>query len=164
MMDTRAHSIVRGLLRLTVLGASCIAIGGCAGLAGYAAAQVAMSVALLGHAAMRTRMVDAEGLSAEEFRQLEHVRWVTAAEGRAYTSKGKIVGLACLRTLGWRPAPSDRNGASPEEIARTQLRIAAMRNGANAVLSPSCTHKDGGDWVNDCSDSWVCVAEAVSLD
>jgi len=156
---------VRGLLRLTVLGASCIVIGGCAALAAGVAADAAYS------AAVRPRMVDADQLSAEEFRLLEQVRWITAAEGRAYTGKGKIVGLACLLAAAplipvfrWRPAPSERNGASPEEIAKTQLRIAAMRMGANAVLSPSCTHNDGLDWANNCFESWVCVAEAASLD
>jgi hypothetical protein len=84
--------------------------------------------------------------------------------------KGEVVGLACKLTVAllvfkwnWRPELGDTNGKTPEEAARTQLRLKAMNLGANAVASPICIHKDGIDWGNNCFESWVCTGQAVLL-
>jgi hypothetical protein len=63
----------------------------------------------------------------------------------------------------WRPELNEKNGQTPEEAARTQLRVKAMQKGADAVAAPSCKHKDGIDWSNNCFESWVCTGQAVAM-
>ena len=84
------------------------------------------------------------------------------------TPRGKVVGLACKLNAGvfvfewtWKPELNEANGLTPEEAARNQLRLKAMRTGANAVVVSSCTHKESSDWGNDCFESWRCTGQAL---
>jgi hypothetical protein len=63
----------------------------------------------------------------------------------------------------WKRELNDANGLTPEDAARTQVRIKAMQTGANAVVTPNCTHKDGIDWGNNCFESWRCTAQAFII-
>nr|MBP6110742.1 hypothetical protein [Rhodocyclaceae bacterium]MBP6280384.1 hypothetical protein [Rhodocyclaceae bacterium] len=61
----------------------------------------------------------------------------------------------------WRPVLNELNGLTPEAAALTQLRLKALKKGANAVAAPVCTHNVGIDWGNNCFESWVCTGQAV---
>lgn len=119
-------------------------------------------------AAFRTRFVDATKLSAEELQQLGAIQVREAREDLAYVSRGKVTGLACSLSVAplvpvffWTPPLSEVNGRTPKELAMTQLKIKALKLGANAVLSPSCVHHEIVDWANNCFESWACRGEAV---
>ena len=75
--------------------------------------------------------------------------------------KGAVMGLACRLTTTWQPELNETNGTTPEEAARKQLLLKAMQLGANAVAAPSCKHKEGIDWRNNCFASWACTGEAI---
>jgi hypothetical protein len=99
---------------------------------------------------------------------VKQIKFIESAAGLGSTPKGEVVGLACKLTVAllvfkwiWRPELNEINGKTPEEAARTQLLVKAMQMGANAVAAPSCTHKDGIDWGNNCFESWVCSGQAV---
>jgi hypothetical protein len=118
-------------------------------------------------AAFREKIVEAASLSADEQSRLQQVRVVDSAQGIEGAPKGEVVGLACKLTVAvlvfkwvWKPQLNEANGLTPEDAARTQLRIKAMQAGANAVVAPSCTHKDGIDWGNNCFESWRCTGQA----
>ena len=119
------------------------------------------------NAAFRTKIEYASKLSDEEQARLRQVKFSEAAAGPGSTPKGELVGLACKLTdllafkWTWLPELNEKNGKTPEEAARTQLLLKAMQKGANTVAAPSCVHKDGIDWGNNCFDSWVCTGQAV---
>lgn len=122
------------------------------------------------NAAFREKISDASKLSSEEQSRLVQVKVVESAAGLEGTPKGEVVGLACKLTAAlfvfkwvWKPELNEANGLTPENAARTQLRIKAMQNGANAVAAPSCTHMDGIDWGNNCFESWRCTGQAFVI-
>jgi len=119
-------------------------------------------------AAFRTTFVDATKLSAEELQQLSAIQFREARNELFYVSRGKVTGLACSGSVAplvpvfvWTPPLSEVNGRTPREVAMTQLKIKALKLGANAVLSPSCVHHEIVDWGNNCFESWACKGEAV---
>ncbi|WP_124540332.1 hypothetical protein [Piscinibacter terrae] len=119
------------------------------------------------NAALRTKIEDVSKLPEQEQLRLREVKFIEST-GLASIPKGEVVGLACKLTVAvlvfkwtWRPELNETNGKTPEEAARVQLLLKAMQRGANAVVAPSCTHKDGIDWGNNCFESWVCTGQAV---
>jgi hypothetical protein len=122
------------------------------------------------NAMFRTKIEDASKLLADDQQKLKQVKFIDSTEGIDTTPKGQVVGLSCKLTVAvlvfkwtWRPELNEMNGKTPEEAARTQLLLKAMQKGANAVAAPSCVHKDGIDWGNNCFESWVCTGQAVVL-
>jgi hypothetical protein len=122
------------------------------------------------NAAFRERIVEPSVLSPEEQSRLQQVRFIDSAAGTGGTPKGEVVGLACKLTAAvfvfkwvWKPELDASSGFTPEEAARSQLRIKAMQIGANAVAAPSCLHKEGIDWGNNCFESWRCTGQAYAL-
>jgi|SRR5450432_1344566 len=139
-------------------------LAGCASVGASYGAESAYNVAF------RTKIEEAAKLSEAERVRLSEVKFIEPAWSVGGTPKGEVVGLACKLTVAllvfkwtWRPELGDTNGKTPEEAARTQLRLKAMNLGANAVASPTCIHKDGIDWGNNCFESWVCTGQAVLL-
>jgi hypothetical protein len=120
------------------------------------------------NAAFRTKIEDLSKLSEEDQARLKQASFIESSSGLDLTPKGEVIGLACKLTVAllvfkwtWQPELNDLNGNTPEEAARTQMLFKAMKNGANAVYAPSCAHKDGIDWGNNCFESWVCTGQAV---
>ena len=116
------------------------AISGCASIGVSYGGEAAYN------AAFRERITDVSKLSEEEQRRLRQVRVLESAPGAEGTARGEVVGLACKLTAAvfvfkwvWKPELNEANGLTPEDAARTQLRIKAMQNGANAVRSVSMT-------------------------
>ena len=119
-------------------------------------------------AAFRTRFVDVTELSAEELHRLAAIQLRETADASLYVSRGKVTGLACSLSVAplvpiffWAPPLSAANGSTPKEVAMTQLKIKALKLGANAVSAPSCIHHEIVDWANNCFESWVCSGEAM---
>ncbi len=122
------------------------------------------------NSAFREKISDGSKLSAEEQMRLQQVRLIEATDGIVGTPKGEVVGLSCKLTAAlfvfkwvWKPELNETNGLTPEEAARTQLRIKAVQIGGNAVVGPTCTHKEGIDWSNNCFESWRCTGQAYAL-
>jgi hypothetical protein len=122
------------------------------------------------NAAFREKIVDVTKLNAEELDKLQHVQLVESGQAIEGAPKGEVVGLACKLTAAlfvfkwvWKPELNEANGRTPEDAARTQLRIKAMLIGANTVVAPNCSHKDGIDWGNNCFESWRCTARTYSM-
>lgn len=120
------------------------------------------------NAAFRTKIEDASKLTPNEQVRLKEIKIIASVEGLNSVPRGEVVGLSCKLTVAllvfkwtWRPVLNETNGLTPEEAALTQLRLKAMQKGANAVAAPSCTHKDGVDWGNNCFESWICSGQAV---
>jgi len=118
--------------------------------------------------AFRTPMVEVSKLSAEELRQLAALPVREAAPQPGDVPRGKITGLACSLSVAplvpvffWTPPLSAANGSTPKAVAITQLKIKAMKLGADAVASSSCVHHEIVDWGNNCFESWICTGEAV---
>jgi hypothetical protein len=112
----------------------------------------------------RTTIEDVSLLSQQDHAKLREVAIIESAADGATASKGQVAGLACklqAPNSKWLPALNDENGSTPEEAARTQLRIKALERGANAVVEPSCKHRRVMDWRNNCFESWVCTGKAV---
>jgi hypothetical protein len=114
---------------------------------------------------------DGSSLSSDDWRQLQSVRFYTSGKGLVYGTVAQVSGLACKLSVApldpvwvWKPPLSESNGSSPEQVAMTQLKIRAVRSGANAVLSTVCVHNDALDWANNCFESWVCKGQAVRLE
>ena len=155
--SARSLRLVRSLLGLAAVVAASTAASGCA-----IVADAAYS------AAFRTRFVDATKLSSAELRQLAAIEFREAADEREYVSRGKVTGLACSVSVAplvpvfrWTPPLSDASGRTPKEVAMTQLKMKALKVGADSVLSPSCVHHELVDWGNNCFESWSCSGEAV---
>jgi hypothetical protein len=155
---------------------------GCAGIAAGIATGIATGVVapVVGgavySAAFRIEIEDASKLSADELRQLEDVQFYSSDEGLTYTSIRQVRSLSC-KTSGsvafpeffwakwrWLPDLSETNGKTPEDAAKTQLKIKALRAGGNAVLSSTCTHNESIDWGNNCFESWICIGDAVRVE
>ena len=151
---TMNHVPIRGILVLT-----CSLLGGCAFVGGIA-------VDAIYTAAFRTKIEDASDLSPNELRQLEQIPLYNADTGLIYRPVGQVNGLSCYASvlLGWTPALSELNGRTPQEAAIKQLRIQAMRAGANAVLNSTCLHYESIDWANNCWESWICVGDAIRVE
>lgn len=142
----------------------CVApvVSGCASIgASYGAESVY-------NAAFRTKIEDVSSKTTNDQLRVRQVKFVDATAGLISTSKGEVLGLSCKLTPAvlvfrwvWRPELNEVNGKTPEEAARTQLLFKAMQLGANAVVAPSCVHKDGIDWGNNCFESWLCTGQAV---
>jgi hypothetical protein len=152
-----AKSAIIALLLLLPVLSGCAAVG-----ASYGAESAY-------NAAFRTKIEEAAKLSEAERVRLSEVKFIEQATNLGIP-KGEVVGLACKLTVAvfvfkwtWRPELGDANGKTPEEASRTQLRLKAMNLGANAVASPTCIHKDGLDWGNNCFESWVCMGQAMLL-
>jgi hypothetical protein len=147
---------IRGIV---VLG--CAVLNGCAVIG----SAVGLTVGAIYTAASRIRIEDASGLSTDDLRQLQQVRFYNTDNDLIYTSVGHVKGLSCKADAlrGWIPDLSELNGRTPEEAAKTQLRIQAMRAGANAVLNPICLHNESADWPNNCWQSWVCEGQAICV-
>ena len=119
------------------------------------------------NAAFRVKIEETSKLPEDERIRLKQISFVDSAAGLNGTPKGEVVGLACKLTVAllvfkwtWQPELNETNGLTPEQAARTQLQLKAMRNGANVVAAANCTHKDGIDWGNNCFESWVCTGQA----
>ena len=139
-------------------------------LSGCASIGAAYGGEAVYNAAFRIKIEDASKLPVDEQVKLKEVKFIDSAQSLDSVSKGEVVGLSCKLTVAvlvfkwtWRPELNEVNGKTPEEAARTQLLIKAMQKGANAVAAPSCVHRDGVDWGNNCFESWVCGGQAVTL-
>ena len=149
-------------IKVTLLLDILLSISGCASIGSAYGVEGAYN------AAFRTKIEDASKLPEEEQVRLKEVKFIESAAGLNSPPKGEVVGLSCKLTVAllvfkwtWQPELNETNGKTPEEAARTQLLLKAMQKGANAVAAPSCTHKDGIDWGNNCFESWVCTGQAV---
>jgi hypothetical protein len=121
-------------------------------------------------AVFRTKFMDSTKLSAGELQELSSVQVFETRNVPFRVSRGKITGLACslsaaplIPVFHWEPPLSELNGMTPKEVALTQLKIKALKLGANAVLLTSCDHHEWVDWGNNCFESWACTGEAVEL-
>jgi len=114
--------------------------------------------------AFRTEIVDTATLSAEELQQLSRVRTYSADTTPSYTSLGQLNGLACRDAVRWVPELSRLNGSTPEEAAKTQLKVKVVKVGGNAIRSPTCSNHSVVDWGNNCWASWICTAEAIRVE
>jgi hypothetical protein len=139
-------------------------LSGCASIGAAYGAESAYN------AAFRTKIEDASKLPEDDQVRLKQVKFIESAVDSNGTPKGQVVGLACKLTVAllvfrwtWRPELNETNGKTPEDAARIQLLLKAMRKGANAVAAPRCVHNDGVDWGNNCFESWVCTGQAVLL-
>lgn len=94
-------------------------------------------------------------LSPQQLQQIHSIRVVTGEENITYKSLGMIKGLSCKG--------SPYSGASTREDAMMQLKIKAVKLGANGILFPTCSHDVSVDWSNNCWESWVCMAEAIVI-
>ena len=106
-------------------------------------------------------------LSPDEAQRLLGVKSISPPTESPYVSKGEVKGVAC-RTgnyfkTNWKPTLSKANGETPEDAALMQLKLNAVRAGGNAILAPTCVHKDSFDWSYNCFETWVCTGEAVRL-
>jgi hypothetical protein len=164
----------------------CSLLCGCAAIvAGVGAAAGAGAAVGIGAAAVdsvysgafRIEIEDASKLSADELRQLEDVQLYGSDEGLSYTSIGQVRSLSCKLSgpvlfpelffwakWRWHPALSETNGRTPEDAAKMQLKIKALRAGANAIVSSTCTHNESVDWGNNCFESWICTGNAVRVE
>mgnify|MGYP001478968277 CR=1 FL=1 len=92
-------------------------------------------------------------LSSQQLKQVNSIKLYENDAGLKYTSLGKIKGLSCKG--------SALSSTAEKEEAMMQLKIKAVKAGANAILYPTCSHDASVDWSNNCWDSWVCVGEAI---
>ena len=92
-------------------------------------------------------------LSAEHLRQISNVQFYETDKNLDYQSLGKIKGISCKG--------SANSGDTSKEAALMQLKIKAIKIGANAILYPTCSHDASVDWSNNCWESWVCIGEAA---
>ena len=153
---------------LNTLGKTAIAVVLVPAVSGCASILISHVADTAYNAAFREKITDVSKLSSEEQSRLQQVKVVESAAGLEGTPKGEVVGLACKSALlvfkwVWQPDLNEANGLTPEDAARTQLRLKAMQNGANAVVAPACTHKDGVDWGNNCFESWRCTGQALVI-
>jgi hypothetical protein len=93
-------------------------------------------------------------LNIEQLRRVNQVELLDKTPDQDYISLGKIKGLSCKG--------SAFSSASDKESALFQLKLKAIKNNANAILYPTCSHDASVDWGNNCWDSWVCIGEAIS--
>lgn len=145
-------------------------MGGLLFISGCASIGASYGIEGAYNAAFRTKIEDASKLPEDEQNRLGEIRFIESATALDSTPKGEVVGLACKLTVAvlvfkwtWRPELNETNGKTPEEAARRQLLLKAMQRGATAVVAPSCIHKEGIDWGNNCFESWVCTGQAVLL-
>jgi len=96
-----------------------------------------------------------DDLTVSQLRKANEVKFYESDKELNYTSLGKIKGLSCKG--------SPHSVAASQEAAMTQLRIKAVKMGADAVLYPTCSHDVSVDWSNNCWESWICIGEAVSV-
>jgi len=94
-------------------------------------------------------------LSVEQLRQINNIQFYESDKDLNYSSLGRIKGISCKG--------SALSGDTSKEAAMMQLRIKAVKIGANAVLYPTCSHDSSVDWGNNCWESWVCIGEAAIL-
>ena len=92
-------------------------------------------------------------LSVKQLRQVNNIQFYESDKDLNYTSLGRIKGISCKG--------SPFSGDTSKEAAMTQLRIKAVKLGANSVLYPTCSHDTSVDWGNNCWESWVCIGEAA---
>lgn len=95
-------------------------------------------------------------LSMDQLKQMHDIKLYGSAEGIQYKSMGKVKGLSC-KGSAW-------SGGSKEEAAMTQLKMKAVKAGANAIFYPTCSHDASVDWGNNCWESVVCVGEAAIVE
>lgn len=97
-----------------------------------------------------------DDLSLAQIRAVNEIQMIQNPDDASYSSKGKIKGISCKG--------SAISGNTSEEAAMTQLKIKAVKVGANAVLYPTCSQDASVDWGNNCWESWVCIGEAARLE
>lgn len=97
-----------------------------------------------------------DDLSLAQIRAMNEIQMLQNPDGVNYSSKGKIKGISCKG--------SALSGNTSEEAAMTQLKIKAVKLGADAVLYPTCSQDASVDWGNNCWESWVCIGEAALLE
>ena len=114
-----------------------------------------MSLLVLSGCAGLGQVERTSGLSLDQWRQVNEIKFLENPSGINYDSLGNIKGLSCKGSAFF--------GKATEEDAIIQLRIKAFKLNANAVLNPTCTHNAKTDWSNNCWQSWVCVGEAVLI-
>lgn len=95
-------------------------------------------------------------LSLEQIKAVNKIQLIHGSEITKYTTKGKVKGISCKG--------SAFSGNTSEEAAMTQLKIKAVKVGANAIIYPTCSQDASVDWGNNCWESWVCVGEAVVIE
>lgn len=95
-------------------------------------------------------------LPTDQLRQLNQIKFYESDSGLKYSDLGRVKGLSCKG--------SAFSGNSLEDAARTQLKIKAVKVGANGVLFPMCSHDASVDWGNNCWESWVCVGQAIRVE
>lgn len=91
-------------------------------------------------------------LSTDQLQKVHQVQLFKSAPEN-YESLGKMKGLSCKG--------SGFSGTPTEESALLQLKIKAVKAGANGILYPTCSQDNSVDWGNNCWESWVCVGEAI---
>lgn len=94
-----------------------------------------------------------DDLTMSQLRKVNDVKFYENDKGLKYSSLGKLKGISCKG--------SPNSGETSKEAAMMQLRIKAIKQGANAILYPTCSHDASVDWSNNCWESWVCIGEAA---
>lgn len=164
---TRPHPCARVGIRRAI----CIAavVGAALGVSACASIGAGTAVDAAYSAAMREPISDAHALPAELLARVRSVKVLASREGLEGEDRGTVTGLSCKLTAGvfvfrwvWKPALDDVNGQTPEDAAWTQLRIRAVERGADTLVAPRCTHRDGIDWGQNCFESWRCTAQAFA--
>jgi hypothetical protein len=69
---------------------------------------------------------------------------------------GIVEGLSCAGAGG--------DLSHSEQTAVEQVKIKAVKLGANAITTPVCQHKSRVDWGNNCFGSHVCVSDALLIE
>jgi hypothetical protein len=141
-----------------------IALSGCASLAVGSGADALYS------SVFRIKIEDVSKLSQDELLAAQAIILLPSAQAPDSIDKGPVAGLACKLSVAplipkffWHPPLSEELAPTPEDVARLQLKVKALRAGANAVVESQCRQHGGIDWGNNCFDSWVCTGRAVAL-
>lgn len=118
--------------------------------------SILITIVLLSGCAGFGQVERVDDLSLVQLRGMNEIKFIQNPDGINYNSKGKIKGISCKG--------SAISGNTSEEAAMTQLKIKAIKVGANAVLYPTCSQDASVDWGNNCWESWVCVGEAALIE
>lgn len=118
--------------------------------------SILISIVLLTGCAGFGQVERVDDLSLVQLRSMNEIKFIQNPDGINYNSQGKIKGISCKG--------SALSGNTSKEAAMTQLKIKAIKVGANAVLYPTCSQDASVDWSNNCWESWVCIGEAALIE
>ena len=114
------------------------------------------------------QIIDKSTLSTEEIEKVEAVRLIEANELNegSYKVIQKVKGISCEKRkvqFGFFKNTVKVVEDRSRKKAIEQLKIYAMRAGANAITNWACVF-DAVDWTNNCWNSVECQADAIQVD